>query len=466
MKVQFLGAVRQVTGSRCLLEAGGLRVLIDCGYYQERDYLARNWEPMPVDPASIDYLLLTHAHLDHCGSTPKFVGEGFAGTILTTAATRDLAEIIMFDSAHIQEEDAAYKRKRHEREGRKGPYPVRALYTADDVRQTLPLFKTARYDQPTPLNDDVSVTYHDAGHILGSAMLELNVRSNGEARTVVFSGDIGQWDKPIVRDPSVFERADYIVMESTYGGRNHDETRAVEDQLCDVINETVAAGGNVVIPTFAVERAQELMYHISRLTEDRRIPQLIAFLDSPMAADVTEVFRQHQDCMDEEALAILRSGNRLMQFPGCNFTRTTGESKAINRIKGSCIIMATSGMCTAGRIKHHLANNVGRPESSLVFIGFQAHGTLGREFVDGKRRVRIHGQHHEVKARVVQIHGFSAHADQSGLLKWLGALKEAPRQVFLMHGEEEAALALADKIRERWSWDAVVPDYQDEHELD
>lgn len=465
MKVQFLGAVRQVTGSRYLLEAGGLRLLIDCGYYQEREYLARNWEPMPVDPASIDYLLLTHAHLDHCGLTPRFVGEGFAGAILTTAATRDLAEIIMFDSAHIQAEDAAYKRKRHEREGRKGPYPVQPLYTDDDVRQTLPLFKTAQYDQPMPLNDDVSVTYHDAGHILGSAMLELNVRRNGEARTVVFSGDIGQWDKPIVRDPSVFERADYIVMESTYGGRNHDETRAVEDQLCDVINDTVAAGGNVVIPTFAVERAQELMYHISRLTEEGRIPPLIAFLDSPMAADVTEVFRRHQDCMDEEALAVLRSGNKLMQFPGCNFTRTTGESKAINRIKGSCIIMATSGMCTAGRVKHHLANNVGRPESSLVFIGFQARGTLGREFVEGRKRVRIHGQHHEVKARVVQIHGFSAHADQSGLLRWLGALKEAPHRVFLTHGEEDAALTLADMVRRRWSWDVVVPEYQDEHEL-
>jgi metallo-beta-lactamase family protein len=466
MKVQFLGAVRQVTGSRYLLETGGLRLLIDCGYYQERDYLARNWEPPPVDPASIDYLLLTHAHLDHCGLIPKFVGEGFGGTILTTAATKDLAEIIMFDAAHIQEEDAAYKRKRHEREGRKGPYPVRPLYTADDVRATLPLFKTVRYDQPTRLNDGVSVSYHDAGHILGSAMLELNVRSNGEARTVVFSGDIGQWDKPIVRDPSVFERADYIVMESTYGGRNHDETRAVDDQLCDVINATVTAGGNVVIPTFAVERAQELMYHISRLTEDRRIPQLIAFLDSPMAADVTEVFRQHRDCMDEEAQALLRSGNRLMQFPGCNFTRTTGESKAINRIKGSCIIMATSGMCTAGRIKHHLANNVGRPESSLVFIGFQARGTLGRQFVEGKKQVRIHGQQHEVKARVVQIHGFSAHADQSGLLRWLGALKEAPRRVFLTHGEEDAALTLADMVRQRWNWDVVVPEYQNEHELD
>ena len=419
MRIQFLGAARQVTGSRYLLEAEGLRLLVDCGYFQERAFLGRNWEPSPV-PAE-----------DHCGLLPKLVSEGFAGTILTTAASKDLAEIILYDSAHIQEEDAAYKRKRHRREGRTGPHPVKPLYSVEDVQATVPLFKAAVYNQPTPLNDNVTVTFRDAGHILGSAMVELAVRRDGATRTVVFSGDVGQWDKPIVRDPSVFERADYVVMESTYGGRAHDDARAVEDQLCEIINATVAAGGNLVIPTFAVERAQELMYHIGGLVREKRVPQLIAFLDSPMAVNVTEVFRRHRECMDAEAIELLESGERLMQFPGCNLIRTVGESKAINRIKGSCIIMAGSGMCTAGRIKHHLVNNVSRPESTLVFVGYQARGTLGRELVEGRKVVRIHGVRHKVKARVAQIHGFSAHADQSGLLKWLGYLRQPPRRVFL-----------------------------------
>lgn len=465
MRLQFLGAARQVTGSRYLLEAGGLRLLIDCGMFQERAHLARNWEPSPVPPGAIDYLLLTHAHVDHCGLIPKLVREGFGRAVLATPASAELAEIILDDAARIQEEDAAFKKKRHQREKRRGPYPEVPLYTAEDARAAFPLFRKVRYDQATALNESVAVTYHDAGHILGSAMLELAVRRDGQTRTIIFSGDIGQWDKPIVRDPSVFERADYVVMESTYGARNHADGD-VEEQLCRIINETVEAGGNVVIPTFAVERAQELMFHIGRLIRQDRIPHLMVFLDSPMAADVTEVFRRHPECMDKEALQILDSGRSLLQFPGLRLVRETSESKSINRIKDSCIIMATSGMCTAGRIKHHLARNVSRSESTLVFVGYQAAGTLGRDLVDGKPEVRIHGARHPVKARIAQIHGLSGHADQAGLLRWLGHLKQPPRRIFLTHGEEDATTELARQIHARWGWWVDVPAYQDEHQLD
>jgi metallo-beta-lactamase family protein len=465
MKLRFLGATRQVTGSSHCLEAGGLRILIDCGMFQERAYLARNWEPFPVSPRDVDYVLLTHAHVDHCGLIPKLVRDGFAGRILCTGASRDLAEIILEDSGHIQEEDAAFKLKRHKREGRKGPYPVKPLYTVGDAEAAVPNFKPVPYNKPTRLNDRVSATFHDAGHILGSAMIELAVGVDGTTRTVVFSGDVGQWDKPIIRDPSVFDRADYVVMESTYGARNHEPTGDIEDQLCQVINSTVKAGGNIVMPTFAVERAQELLYAIGELVRQDRIPNLLIFLDSPMAVDVTEVFRRHRDCMDTEALEIIESGARLFQFPGVQLVRSTRQSKAINRIRGSCIILAGSGMCTAGRIKHHLVKNISRPESTIVFVGYQAHGTLGRQIADGRTAVRIHGQQHEVKARVTQIHGLSAHADQTGLLKWLGHLTTPPRRVFLTHGEQEAADALAEQIRTRWGWPVEVPDYQDARDL-
>ena len=466
MKLSFFGAARQVTGSCYLLEAGGLRVLVDCGMYQERAYLARNWEPLPAAPDSVDFLLLTHAHLDHSGLIPKLVGDGFAGPILATPASVELAEIILTDAGHIQEEDAAFKRKRHAREGRTGPHPVVPLYTSRDVKAALPLFQQVRYNQPRQLNNNVTVTFHDGGHILGSAMLELAVRENGQTRTIIFSGDVGQWDKPIIRNPSVFDRADYVVTESTYGARDHEPAGDPENQLADVINATVDAGGNIIIPTFAVERAQELVYYIGELLREDRIPNLMIFLDSPMAVNATEVFRRHRECMDAEALEILESGERLFKYPGLNLVRRTSESKAINRIRGSCIIMAGSGMCTAGRVKHHLVRNIGRPESTVVFVGYQAPGTLGREIVNGRRQVRILGAQHEVKARVAEIHGFSGHADRTGLLRWLGHLKSAPRRVFVTHGEEKAANRLADEIRSKWSWSVEVPQYQDERKLD
>jgi len=466
MKLTFLGAARQVTGSCYLLEVEGLRLLIDCGMFQERQYQNRNWDSFPVPPDSIDHVLLTHAHLDHSGLLPRLVRGGLKAPILTTAASKDLAEIVLQDAGEIQEEDAAFKKKRHQREGRTGPHPVEPLYTPKDVLATVPLFQSAPYGEPVALDDAVTVTFHDAGHILGSAMLELAVRRRFRTRRVVFSGDIGQWDKPLIRDPTLLRRADYVVMESTYGDRLHDTGRPIADQLCEVITQTVEGGGKVLIPTFAVERAQELIYYLAELAREERLPQLKVFLDSPMAVDVTDVFLRHRDCMDEEALAILESGQGLFRFPGMRLVRTRPESKAINRVRGPCIIMAGSGMCTAGRIKHHLANHVSQPENTIVFVGYQANGTLGRQLVDGVSPVRIHGEKHAVKARVAQIHGCSGHADQQGLLRWVGSLKSRPRRVFLTHGEPEAADQLAQEIRTRWSWPVEVPQYRQEVELD
>jgi metallo-beta-lactamase family protein len=441
-------------------------MLVDCGMYQEREFLSRNWEDFPVVPASTDYLLLTHAHLDHSGLIPKLVRDGFAGRILTTSPSRDLTEIVLYDSAHIQEEDAAFKRKRHQREGRKGRYPVIPLYTTEDVQAALQLFDHAEYGQAATLNDHVAVTFRDAGHILGSAMIEVSVNGGGKTRTIVFSGDIGQWERPIVRDPTLFDQADYVVMESTYGDREHEERGDIDEQLAEIINATVADGGNIVIPTFAIERAQELMYYIAELVRSDRIPNLLAFLDSPMALRVTEVFERHHQHMDKEALRLSKSEGRLFQFPGLQMVRTTNESKGINRIRGSCVILAGSGMCTAGRIKHHLVNNLTRRESSIVFAGYQAPGTLGRQIVDGKRVVRVLGAEYPVLARVRQIHGLSAHADRRELLEWVGHLSEPPRRVFLTHGEDEAANALAARIQARNGWHVDVPRYRSAYDLD
>jgi metallo-beta-lactamase family protein len=465
LKIQFLGATRQVTGSCYYLEAGGLRILVECGLYQERNYLGRNWNPFPVSPKGIDYLLLTHVHLDHAGLSPKLVREDFSGTILTTSASNGMIPTVLFDSARIHEEDAAYKKKRHKKEGRKGPYPEIPLYTVEDVEKALPFFKNVPYEKDYPLNNAVSVRYCDAGHILGSAMVEIKVKENGSLRRVVFSGDIGQWDKPLVRDPSVFERADYVVMESTYGDRCHDDPMDVEDLLTKIIKETIKAGGNIVIPTFAIERAQELMYHLSRLESENRIPYLMMFLDSPMAVDITNVFRRYKQYLDEETQTLFKEGRSPFHFPGLRLVRSIEQSKMINSLRNPCIIMAGAGMCTGGRIKHHLKYNIIRPESTILFVGFQAEGTLGRKIVEKKESVRIHGRLYPVKARVEQIHGFSAHADQKALLKWLGNLKIPPERVFLTHGEEASAFALAKKIKSDLGWDAVVPDYLSEFEL-
>lgn len=466
VRIQFLGASRQVTGSRYLLEVDKLRLLVDCGLFQERDYRERNWAPFPVDPEKLDYILLTHCHLDHAGLLPKVVREGFNQTVFTTSPSLDLLKIVLLDSARIQEEDAAYKKKRHKKEGRKGRFPEVPLYTVADAEECLSLIHTINYQEEISLGEGVSAVFHDAGHILGAAMIEVNIQGNNGSRKVIFSGDIGQWDKPLMKDPSVFQSADYVVMESTYGDRNHEDLVGIEDKLRRIINQTVKAGGNIIIPTFAIERAQELMFHLSRLVREDKIPFLMIFLDSPMAVDVTDVFLKQKEFLDEETLNLMQKGEPPFRFPGLKLVRTIGESKAINNIKGPCIIMAGSGMCTGGRVKHHLARNISKSESTILFVGFQARGTLGRHIVNGADEVRIHGKFHKVRARIEQIDGFSAHADRDDLMQWLGNLQSAPKKVFLTHGEEDAALALADSIRQKMDWQVSVPSYKEESELE
>ncbi len=465
MKLQFLGAARQVTGSRYYLQAGGAKILVDCGMFQEREYLDRNWEPSPVPPKAIDALVLTHAHLDHCGWTPRLVNEGFRGSILATSASADLVELILRDSAEIQMEDAAYKKRRHQKERRKGKHPEVPLYTTNDVQRTLPLVETIPYGQAAKINGDVQVTFHDAGHILGSAVVEVTVSDGGRLHRLLFSGDLGQWDQPILRDPTLFHEADFVVMESTYGDRNHDKHEGIESQLERVINETIRAGGNVVIPTFAVERAQELMFYVSRLVRADRIPDVPIFLDSPMAVDATEIFRRHRECFDQQTWQMISSGEPPLRFPGLRMVRKVQDSKAINDLNQPAIIMATSGMCTAGRVKHHLRRNITRPESTVLFVGYQVRGTLGRQILEGHPQVRIHGRQWPVRARIEQIHGFSGHADRDALLRWLAAFKTPPRRLFLTHGEEEAALSLADHVRDEMGWQVTVPEYQQEVDL-
>ena len=466
MKMQFLGANRQVTGSRHLLDVGGTRILVDCGMYQEREFTDRNWEDAPIDVRSIDAVLLTHAHNDHCGLLPRLVNQGLKAPVYSTEATAELTEIILEDSARIQEEDAEYKRKRHRKEGRKVKHPVVPLFTPQDVRRALPLLQPVPYGREIAINNHVRIVFHDAGHILGSSIIEVLGTENDQTRRFLFSGDLGQRDKPILRDPEVFAEADYVIMESTYGDRNHNGSPDVEGRLTQIIRETIDRGGNVVIPVFAVERAQELLYHLGRLVREEQIPKVEVILNSPMATEVTKVFRRHQECFDEESWAMIQSGEPPFRFPGLQLVQSVDESKAIHKKKLPAIIMATSGMCTAGRIKHHLKHNISRPDSTILFVGYQAQGTLGRRILDGDPEVRILGSEYQVKARIERIEGFSGHADQNGLLQWLAGLQKPPRQVFLVHGEEKGALNLAETIQARHGWNVSVPKYQEKVTLE
>jgi metallo-beta-lactamase family protein len=465
MKIKFLGATRQVTGSSYFLDAGGVKILVDCGLFQERDYSYRNWKAFPVPPDQIQYLLLTHVHLDHSGLIPKLVKEGFAGDILLTPASRELFPIVILDSARMQEEDAAFKKKRHEKEGRKGPYPEIPLYTVQDAEKCFPLLKDVPYEDYIQLNDRVKVCFHDAGHILGSAMIEILVQDENGSRNIIFSGDIGQWDKPLVGNPSVFDRADYVVMESTYGDRNHDNLQDIDERLSKIVNDTGKAGGNVLIPTSAIERAQELLYHFNLLARAKRIPYIMTFLDSPMAVEITKVFERCKKYLDKETLELFKNGQSPFDFPGLKLVESIEASKAINAIKGSTIIMAGSGMITGGRIKHHLTQNITHPESTLLFVGYQAAGTLGRQILDGISPVRIHGQFYPVQMKIEKIDAFSAHAGMNDLHRWLSNFKSPPKHVFLTHGEEEPILSLENYLHSKGGWEASAPTYMEEHNL-
>ena len=466
IKLGFYGAARNVTGSRYLVEANGIKFLVDCGLYQERFFKERNWEPFPIPPDTLDAVLLTHAHIDHCGLLPKLVREGFRGKIYCTDATADIAKIMLKDSARLQEEDAQFKKKRHEREGRKGPYPEVPLYTVKDAEACFPLFQPVGYGKKLSLADGIDAVFHDAGHVLGSAMLMLNVSQNGERRKILFSGDVGRRNRPLLKDPTLFKQADYVLVESTYGDRLHEDGDKIGEELAEVINSTVKAEGNIIVPSFALERAQEVLYYMSDLLAAGRIPRIKVFFDSPMAVSITEIFERYPKLFDKEALAIIKSGKSPFDFPGLTRVSTTEESKAINNITSNIMIIAGSGMCNGGRIKHHLTNNISRRESTIMFVGYQAIGTLGRQIVDGAQKVRIFGQMYKVKARIAQLNGFSAHADRDELLRWLSAIKKSPRQVFVVHGEEEVATGFAGLIEEKLGWKVSVPQYKDEVILD
>lgn len=465
IKLNFFGAAKNVTGSCYYVEANGVRLLVDCGLYQERDLKPRNWADFPVPPATIDAVLLTHAHLDHCGRLPKLVKEGFKGRIFATSATADIANIIMLDSAHIQEEDIKHKKKRHERSGKKSPFPYEPLYTTEDAEKANTLFSKTGYDEPVAIGEGITAEFREAGHVFGSSMIRLSVEQGGETRTVLFSGDVGRWDLPIMKDPSQFGQADYVLIESTYGDRVHGEVASIPGELERIINETQKAGGNVVIPSFSLERTQELLYHLGNLFKEERIPQMPVFVDSPMAIKITEVFKKHPELFDDETMALLNAGDHPCDFPGLTMSRTVDQSKAIAKQSGTSIIIAGSGMCTGGRVKHHLKANVARPESTILFVGYQAFGTLGRHILEKPETIRIFGEEHELKARIERISGFSAHADKEELVRWVSSLKTPPRKVFITHGEESAAMAFREFLSEKTGWECVVPEYGQEVRL-
>ncbi|MFC1899188.1 MBL fold metallo-hydrolase RNA specificity domain-containing protein [Chloroflexota bacterium] len=466
IKFGFHGGARNVTGSKHLVEVNGTRLLVDCGLVQEREFLSRNWQPFPFPPDSLDAVLLTHAHVDHCGLIPKLVRDGFRGKIYCTRATSDIVQIILMDSARLQEEDAAFKKRRHKREGRKGPLPEIPLYTVEDVEASLPLFSPIDYEKDISLGKGIKATFHDAGHVLGSSMIKITASVGEELRTILFSGDIGRWDRPILNDPSLFDNIDYVVVESTYGNRVHSKPPDIADSLADVINSTWKAGGNILVPSFALQRSQEILYHMNQLLLEDRIPHLMVFLDSPMAVSITDVFRRHTELFDREMTHLLRQNKSPFDFPGLEMVQTVDESKAINHIKGTVMVIAGSGMCTGGRIKHHLVTNISRPDSTVLFVGYQAMGTLGRLMADGARKVRILGQRYDVRAKIAQIYGFSSHADQDELLRWLDGFKNTPRRIMVVHGEADAAERFGKLLTEKKGWNVMVPEYGAEVILD
>jgi len=465
-KLSFLGAAQNVTGSQYLIETKKARLLVDCGLYQERELTGRNWGPFFIPPKSLGAVLLTHAHLDHSGLLPKLVREGFNHPIYCTAATAEITRIMLLDSGKLQEEDAEFKKHRHEREGRRGPYPEIPLYTRDDAEDVCTLFSSLRYGETVKVGEGIEATFYDAGHVLGSSMVKLKIGQGGGERIILFSGDIGRWNKPILHDPTLFDEADYVLVESTYGDRLLESSEDAANQLAEIINSTVKRGGNIVIPSFALERSQEILYYLNKFLLEGRIPHLMVFVDSPMAVSITEVFQNHPELFDVEMNQLLQQRKSPFDFPGLDLVRTVDESKAINHIVGSSIIIAGSGMCTGGRIKHHLVNNISREESTILFVGYQAVGTLGRHITDGAKEVRILGQYYPVRARIVQLNGFSAHADSSQLAGWLSSLRKPPRRIFVTHGESNASQHLASLVRSGSGWETVVPSYKDQVFLD
>lgn len=460
MKIRFLGAARKVTGSCFHLLTDGTQVLVDCGMNQGRNSDALNREPFRFHPDQIDTLLLTHAHLDHSGLIPRLVAGGFSGRILTTSATAELAGIILLDSAHIQEKDAEWQTKKAQRAGKDQVFEP--LYTTEDVKACLPQFDQNGYDSLHQLPGGMRFRFVDAGHILGSASLELWFHDGGRDKKIVFSGDVGKSGNPIIRDPQHITEADYVVVESTYGNRFHKDLEASIDELEAAVKETFKRGGNVLLPSFAVGRTQDVLYILNRLVREKRLSDINVYVDSPLADKATKIYMSHPEFFDAETLNTFTfrssAGMRI------HFTTTIEESQKLNRVKSGAIIIAGSGMCEGGRIRHHFKHNIWRQECSIIFTGFQVPGTLGRYIVDGAKRAYILGEEMAIRAKVHTIGGFSAHADQGELLEWLGTFTNNPR-VFIVHGEEPVALEFEKIVREKLGLTTYVPHLGEELEI-
>jgi metallo-beta-lactamase family protein len=446
LKLSFHGADRDVTGSCHLIESDGRRVLIDCGLYQgDRELAEGNAGPFGFDPAAIDFVLLTHAHLDHCGRLPLLAKRGFRGEIITTAATRELVRLVLLDAAHLQEEEARYRSRRAARRGASGP-ALQPLYSELDALNSFEFFgRTAVYGQSFAVAPGIQATFSDAGHILGSASIFLQIAEDNRQCRVLFSGDIGNAGHPVLRSPAIPPKTDVVVMETTYGDRRHKELQPSIDELYQAINDTFARGGNVIIPTFALERAQELLYFLRQGLEQSRLPNSMqVFLDSPMAISATEIFKHHLESLEPKVAAGLRNGEDPFNFSGLHFVRETSQSIALNNMTSRAVIMAGSGMCTGGRVTHHLKHNLSRPQSSIVFVGYAAAGTLARRIIDGAKEVSIFGEAIPVHARIHTINGFSAHADQAELLAW--HRHTSAGRTFLVHGDEAVMRSFAAKL--------------------
>ena len=445
MKLHFYGADRCVTGSCHCLEINGKKILVDCGLQQGRDELDNRY--LAFAPGNIDILLVTHAHIDHTGRIPLLVKNGFHGRILTTRLTADLMKIMLLDSAHIQESDAEYENRKGERAGREHVDP---LYTEQDALDVFKYVTTCEYKEKVDLCEGVSAVFTDAGHLLGSASITLELEENGVHKTIVFSGDIGNIDQPIIRDPQLLKMADYVVMESTYGDRNHTEVWSYTDELAEIIDETLGKGGNVVIPSFAVGRTQELLYFIREIKDQKLVkstPNFPVYIDSPLAKAATTVFcGDLHGYLDEQALELVKDGTHMFTFPNLNLVESSEESKMLNMDTTPKVIISASGMCDAGRIRHHLKHNLWRANSAVVFVGFQSPGTLGRRLLDGVEKVKLFGEEIAVKAKIVNFQGLSSHADHDHLVQWIKAFDPKPTHVFVVHGDEDVAPVFAEEL--------------------
>lgn len=465
MKVTFLGAARTVSGSCYILECGSKRFAVDCGMHQgNKEIEKRNWNFENYDPKSLDFILITHAHIDHSGLLPAMVAKGYKNPIYCTAPTRDLMEIMLLDSAHIQEMEAEWANRKRLRTG---VQPIRSLYTIIDAENTIPLLATVEYEKSFQPMPGVTVTYKNAGHILGSAFIEIVYEEDGKKTKAVFSGDLGRTEQLIVQDPEEVDCADYLFLESTYGNRLHEDDKDSLDQLAAAIDYSYKNGEKVVIPAFAVERSQQLIYSLFLLRKQGRLPaDMPVYLDSPLAIRATEIFRKHPEFFDEQMKEYISNGDHPLDLPNLHFTETRDQSQAINESKGPAVVISASGMANAGRIKHHLRHNLWRKGASVVFVGWQGVGTPGRKILHGAKNIRIFGEEVAIHAKVFTINSFSGHADQGELMRWLESMKGKAVKVILVHGEAEVQKEFADLITKEYGFEVHIPEYMEELELE